>query len=41
MWGLPVAFIVGYAFARYFGDSVKSIVEHTYAEIGKVVGEWL
>ena len=40
MWGIPIAFLVGYAVARYFGDAVKSIAQHIYAEIGKVIEEW-
>ena len=41
MYGIPIAFLVGYAVARWFGDSVKSIFQHIYAEIGKVIGEWV
>ena len=31
------AFIAGYLAARFFGDSIKKIVDHVYAE----VSEWL
>ena len=37
MLGLPIAFLVGYAFARYFGDAVKDIIHRVYTE----VAEWL
>ena len=37
MYGIPIAFIVGYAFARWFGDAVKEIIHRVYTEIS----EWL
>ncbi len=40
MFGISAAFAGGYLVARYFGDSLKSIAQHIYAEIGKVIEEW-
>ena len=40
MFGLSIGFLVGYAVARWFGDSVKSIAQHIYAEVGKILEEW-
>lgn len=40
MWGLPVAFIIGYAVARWFGDHVQAVAKSAYHEIGKVIEEW-
>ncbi len=40
MFGISAAFAGGYLVARYFGDAVKSIAQHIYTEIGKVIEEW-
>lgn len=40
MWGIPIAFLVGYVVARYFGDHIKAIAESIHAEAGKIIGEW-
>ena len=37
MYGIPLAFLVGYAGARYFGDTIKSIIHTVYTDIS----EWL
>lgn len=41
MFGISLAAVLGYAVARWFGDAIKSIVEHTVAEVSKAIGEWL
>ena len=40
MFGISLAFVAGYAVARWFGDSVKTIAQHIYSEVGKVIEEW-
>lgn len=37
MWGIPIAFFIGYAVARYFGDAVKAAIE----VFAKELSEWL
>ena len=37
MYGIPIAFIVGYAVARWFGDFVKDTANSLWKEIH----EWL
>ena len=41
MFGLSVSFIAGYFVARYFGDAILAVAQAAYAEVGKVISEWL
>ena len=36
MFGIPIAFLVGYAVARWFGDTIKAAV----TLFAKELGEW-
>ncbi len=36
MFGIPIAFVVGYAVARWFGDAIKACIEL----IAKELGDW-
>jgi len=40
MLGIPLAFLFGYAIARYFGDAIREIIKSVHAEVGKAIEEW-
>ena len=35
MYGIPIAFLVGYAVARWFGDTIKGIVHTIYTDLSE------